>query len=153
MENSPAVRVLLIDDDHDGANSTAMLLRHFGAEARTVYDARLACDEARSFEPDLMLIDLSMPHLDGCAIARQLRGTKQFKTTPLVVVSGHTDSEQRTLCAAAGFDEYLVKPARLEQLMELLANARAAKAIAQEHAGRANHDTRQEATTFEVTTE
>jgi CheY-like chemotaxis protein len=87
------VRVLLLDDDRDGANSTAMLLRHFGAEARAICDPRLVCDEARSFDPDLMLIDFSMPHLDGCAVAKQLRGTQQSGATPLVVVSGHTAPE------------------------------------------------------------
>lgn len=76
MECSPAVRVLLVDEDDDGANSTAMLLRHFGAEVRAIYDSRLVCDEALLFEPDLMLIDLSMSHLDGCAVARQLRSAQ-----------------------------------------------------------------------------
>jgi CheY-like chemotaxis protein len=132
MESSGAVRVLLVDDDPDGANSTAMLLRHFGADAHAVCDARLACDEARAFEPDLMLIDLSMPHLDGCALAKQLRDTRQFDATPLVVVSGHTDPEQRALCAAAGFDQYLVKPVPLAILVRLLDEARRAKAIAAE---------------------
>jgi CheY-like chemotaxis protein len=132
MECTQAVRVLLVDDDHDGANSTAMLLRHFGAETHAVYDARLACDEARSFEPDLLLIDLSMPYLDGCAIARQLRGTKQFQATPLIVASGHADPADRDLCAAAGFDDYFVKPLRLEQIVELLVKARTAKALAVE---------------------
>ncbi len=112
------VRVLLVDDDRDGANSTAMLLRHFGAEAHAICDPRLVWDEARSFDPDLMLIDFSMPHLDGCAVAKQLRGTQQFGATPLVVVSGHTDPEHRASCIAAGFDKYLVKPVPLEILMQ-----------------------------------
>jgi CheY-like chemotaxis protein len=90
MECRPAVRVLLVNDDCDGANSTAMLLRQFCADVRAVYDSRLACDEALLFEPDLMLIDFSMPHLDGCAIARQLRNTQQFSATPLAVVSGRS---------------------------------------------------------------
>ena len=129
MECRPAVRVLLVDDDRDGANSTAMLLRHFGAEVHAVYDSRLACDEAHLFEPDLMLIDLSMPHLDGCAVARQLRSTQQFGATPLAVVSGHTDAEHCAACAAAGFDEYLVKPVPLELLVRLLEEIRTVKAL------------------------
>lgn len=136
MECSPAVRVLLVDDDRDGANSTAMLLRHFGAEVRAIYDSRLVCDEALPFEPDLMLIDLSMPHLDGCAAARKLRSTQQFSATPLVVVSGHTDAEHRAACAAAGFDEYLVKPVPLELLVRLLEEIRTAKARGEAASGR-----------------
>jgi two-component system OmpR family response regulator len=136
MECSPAVRVLLVDDDRDGANSTAMLLRHFGAEVRAVYDSRLACDEALLFEPDLMLIDLSMPHLNGCAVARQLRSAQQFSATPLAVVSGHTDAERRAACAAAGFNEYLVKPVPLELLVRLLQEIRTAKARGEAARGR-----------------
>ena len=140
MESSCAVRVLVVDDDPDGANSTAMLLRHFGAEAHAICDPRLACDEACAFEPDLLLIDLSMPHLDGCAVARQLRGRRQFDSTPLVVVSGHADPEQRALCAAAGFDQYLVKPVPLEIFVRLLDEVGRAKAIAAEAHVQSPHD-------------
>lgn len=127
MNGDGAVRVLLIDDDADCASSSAIVLRHFGAEARALSDPRLACDEARTFEPDLILIDLGMPSLDGCAVACQLRAMEQFKATLLVVVSGHADPWHRALCAAAGFEEYLVKPVPLEQLVRLLAKTRAAK--------------------------
>ena len=128
MEMNRALRVLLVDDDHDGANSTALLLRHFGVEARAVYDPRLACDEARSFGPDLMLIDFAMPEVDGCSVARQLRATRQFEATPLVVVSGHADAEHRAECVAAGFDDYFVKPVPLERLLALLAEVHARRA-------------------------
>jgi CheY-like chemotaxis protein len=127
MEDTQAVRVLLIDDEPDCANSTAMLVRHFGAEARVVYDPRLACDEACSFGPDLIMIDLGMPSLDGCAVACQLRATQQCQSTLMVVNSGHSDPLHRALCAAAGFNEYLIKPVPIEQLVRLLAKARAAK--------------------------
>ncbi len=127
MEANQALRVLLIDDEPDCANSTAILLRHFGAEARTVYDPRLACDEACSFRPDLIMIDLGMPSLDGCAVACQLRATKQCQTTLMVVVSGHADPLHQALCEAAGFNEYLVKPVPIGQLVRLLAKAGAAK--------------------------
>lgn len=138
METTEAVRVLLVDDDHDGANSTAMLLRHFGAETHAVYDARLACDEASAFGPDLLLIDLSMPYLDGCAIARQLRARPQFQATPLIAASGHGDPAHRALCAAAGFDDFFLKPLRLEQIVGLVVKARAAKSIAVEAHGRSS---------------
>jgi CheY-like chemotaxis protein len=127
MEDIQAVRVLLIDDDPDCANSAAMLLRHFGAEARAVCDPRLACDEACSFKPDLIMIDLGMPCLDGCAVACQLRATEQCKNSLMVVVSGHADPLHRALCAAAGFNEYFVKPVTIEQFVRLLTKARAAK--------------------------
>lgn len=153
MDGPSAVRVLLVDDDPDGANSTAMLLRHFGAEAHAICDPRLACEEARAFEPDLMLIDLSMPHLDGCAVARQLRSTRRFDATPLVVVSGHTDPEQYALCTAAGFNKYLVKPVSLEILLRLLDEVRRAKAIAAETHGRSADDLRYDYAATEVASE
>jgi CheY-like chemotaxis protein len=132
MEGTDPVRVLLIDDDPDCANSTAMLLRHFGAETRTVCDPRLACDEACSFGPDLIMTDLGMPCLDGCAVACQLRATEQCKAALLVVASGHADPLHRALCTTAGFDEYLVKPVPVEHLVRLLAKARAAKSATEE---------------------
>jgi DNA-binding response OmpR family regulator len=132
MEGANSVRVLLIDDDADCANSTAILLRHFGAEARTLYDPRLAYNEALAFDPDLIMIDLGMPCLDGCAVGCQLRGTKQCQATLMVVVSGHDDPLHRALCDAAGFDEYLVKPVPLEHLVRLLAKARVAKNATEE---------------------
>lgn len=75
----------------------------------------------------LILIDFSMPCLDGCAVACQLRATEQCHATRLVVVSGHVDSPHQARCAAAGFDEYLVKPVPVERLVRLLAEAGAAK--------------------------
>lgn len=123
MEDNDAVRVLLIDDDRDCANSTALILRHFGALARTLYDPLQACEEALAFEPDLILIDFSMPCLDGCAVACQLRATEQCHATRLAVVSGHADPLHQALCAAAGFNEYLVKPVPIERLVRLLAEA------------------------------
>jgi len=140
IDSHAVVRVLLVDDDPDGAKSTAMLLRHFGAEAHAICDPRLVCEEARSFDPDLMLIDFSMPHLDGCAVAKQLRGTQQFGATPLVVVSGHADPEHRASCIAAGFDEYLVKPVPLEILMCLVDEVRRVKAFAADKHGSFDDD-------------
>lgn len=131
METPQELRVLLVDDDRDGANCTALLLRHFGVEARPVYDSRLACGEARLFRPHLMLIDLEMPALDGCAVARELRAIDQFAATPLVVVSGHANLAHRAGCLAAGFDEYLVKPVPLERLLRLVDEVRTAKAASE----------------------
>ena len=108
---------------------------------------------ARSFDPDLMLIDFSMPHLDGCAVAKQLRGTEQFGATPLVVVSGHTDPEHRALCIAAGFDKYLVKPVPLEILMRLVDEVRRAKAIAAERRVRSSDDVQYDNAAAEVASE
>lgn len=68
-----------------------------------------------------------MPCLDGCAVACQLRASEQCKTTLMVVVSGHADPLHRALCAAAGFNEYLIKPVPIEQLVRLLSKAATAK--------------------------
>lgn len=73
METNEAVRVLLVDDDHDGANSTAMLLRHFGAEAHAVYDARLACDEASSVASHWSLLDMLKHNLRASTIGARHR--------------------------------------------------------------------------------
>ena len=89
-----------------------------------------------------------MPCLDGCAVACQLRATEQCQATLLVVVSGHADPLHRALCAAAGFDEYLVKPVPVEHLVRLLAKARAAKNATEELGPQ--HDLLRDLTAMEV---
>lgn len=151
MATAKALRVLLLDDDPDSANTTALLLRHFGVEARTVYDSRLACGEARSFDPDLMLIDLEMAAPDGCAVARELRAMQQFEFTRLAVVSGHADPAHRAECVEAGFGEYLVKPVPLERLLSLVAEVRTAKAVSDAARARIEGDVGEGAPRCEIT--
>jgi CheY-like chemotaxis protein len=120
MNTSLSMRVLVVDDNHDIAVSLATLLRHCGHEAHTAESGEAALREAPALRPDVMLIDLAMPRIDGLSVARQLRQTPECATTPLVAVSGYSDDEHRDQALAAGFDAFIVKPCPLADLMQVL---------------------------------
>lgn len=114
------LRILVVDDNRDSAESLAMLLRLLGNDVRSVYDGRLAVEVAAACRPDVVLLDIGLPGLDGlqvCSILRKQAGTKQ----PLIVAMtgyGQEDDQRRSL--EAGFDAHMVKPVDLETLQELL---------------------------------
>ncbi|HVW37810.1 MAG TPA: response regulator, partial [Pirellulales bacterium] len=79
-----SLRIFVVEDDVDSANSLALLLRWMGHEAHVAVDGAVALEIASVLQPDLMLIDLAMPNLDGCELAMRLRERAEFATTPLV---------------------------------------------------------------------
>ena len=114
------MRVLVVDNDHDTADALAMVLKLAKCEVRVTYDALAALEAAKSFEPDLLLADLAMPWMDGNELARQIRQCLNLDRTVLAALTGYADAEHRGLAAAAGFTEYLVKPAPAQAICELL---------------------------------
>jgi len=118
-------RVLVVDDYQDGADSLALMLRAFGADARAAYDGETALLCAAEFHPAIVLLDLTLPGVSGLDVARAIRAAE---TTPvrLVAVSGWSDDNTRAETVAAGFDEYVVKPIAIEKVQALLAEARLA---------------------------
>ncbi|HVW38683.1 MAG TPA: response regulator, partial [Pirellulales bacterium] len=101
--------------------SLALLLRWMGHESHVAVDGAVALEIASVLQPDLMLIDLAMPNLDGCELATRLRERSEFATTPLVAVSGYVDSKHRQQAAEAGFDDFLGKPYTADDLLQLFA--------------------------------
>jgi CheY-like chemotaxis protein len=123
------LRVLVADDNHDGADSLALLVQLWGHRPVVAYDGASALGKALDAPPDAALVDIGMPGLDGCEVARRLRQTPGLEKSLLVALTGHAREEDRRRCLAAGFDHFLTKPyepAALEQLL-----ARAAAVIAQ----------------------
>jgi CheY-like chemotaxis protein len=115
-----SLRVLIVDDYMDAADSLGLLVTLWGHEARVAYDAEAALRLAAAYQPDVLLVDLAMPKTDGCQLARQLRREDRFKGTLLVATTGYADDAHRLLAAAADFDLYLIKPfepARVEGLL------------------------------------
>jgi CheY-like chemotaxis protein len=119
------LRVLVVDDNRDCADSLSMLVNLWGNEVQTAYDgaAALAMTGGAS-TPDVVLLDLAMPEMDGCQMARQLRQQSRFTHTLLIAVTGWTDQAHRLLCDEAGFDHYLLKPIEVADLENLLRRAR-----------------------------
>lgn len=118
-----AIRVLVVDDDEDICMTTANLLQWKGHEARSALTGEEAIRQVTSFSPDLVLLDISLPDMDGPAIARAIRNTAGIKDPVIAAVSGHADLMHKRRCAAAGFDHYLLKPVdplALDQLMWLV---------------------------------
>lgn len=118
------MRILVADDDADTVASTAMLLRLTGHEVETAGDGQTAITLAMRQPPDLMLVDLAMPGLDGLEVARQVRAHPALQHTCLVCVSGYGHEAYRQQALAAGFHAHLLKPMDFEHLQDILADAR-----------------------------
>ncbi|MGR8933967.1 MAG: hybrid sensor histidine kinase/response regulator [Gammaproteobacteria bacterium] len=125
IENSPAPaehRILLVEDNPDVADSLILLLELFGHSVETAADGAQGLAVARSFQPDVVLLDIGIPGMDGYELAERLRADEQFRDTLIVALSGYEQSsDDKNRGAASGIDHYLVKPADPERLRKLLA--------------------------------
>ncbi len=119
-----ARRILVADDNRDSATSMAMLLELTGNETRTVFDGLAAVEAARTFMPDIVLLDIGMPKLNGHEVARKIRAQPWGKLMLLVAVTGWAQDEDRRESREAGFDGHMIKPVDLDALMNLLAGLR-----------------------------
>jgi len=118
-----ACRVLVADDNRDAAESLADLLRELGADVSLAYDGEQAVELARVIQPDLALVDIGMPKLDGYQVAERIRSEAGARALKLVALTGWGQDDDRRRARAAGFDEHLVKPAELDKLRALLESA------------------------------
>jgi CheY-like chemotaxis protein len=121
------LRVLVVDDNEDGADTVGLLVKLWGAKVWVAYDGVSGHTLARTFRPDVVLLDIAMPGVDGYQLARQLRQDPGLKQVILVAVTGYADPAHRRRALAGGFDHYLAKPAEFKDLERLLAVARRAK--------------------------
>ena len=117
------LRILVVDDNHDSAESLSLLLELAGYQTNVAFDGVEAVEAAASFRPEVILMDLGMPKLNGFEAARQIRQQAWGKGIVLVALSGWGQEEDRNKTAEAGFDAHLVKPVDYATLTELLANA------------------------------
>lgn len=114
-------RILVVDDLRDCAETLVKLLQSLGHEAISLYDGQAAIDWTLRHRPDVVLMDVAMPGLDGYDAARQLRRQPSLKGTTLVAVTGFGRDEDRRRAAAAGFDFHVTKPVDIRQLETILA--------------------------------
>ena len=117
----PLRRVLVVDDNRDSADSMTLLLRALGHEARACYRGEEALALVPTFDPEVVLLDIALPGIDGYEVARRLRGTRRGSALVLAAMSGFGRDEDRRLAREAGFDHHLVKPVDRELLETLLA--------------------------------
>ena len=115
------LRVLLVDDNVDTVLSFSLLLEAHGHHVRTAHDGLEAVQAALDYRPDLVLLDIGLPGLNGYEVAKRLRQDPGLKDVVLVALTGYGQNADRQAPMEAGFNHHLVKPARLEQLQQILA--------------------------------
>ena len=121
----PPRRVLVVDDNADAANSLSMLLIHQGHHTHVAYSAKEALTCVESFRPDVALLDIGLPEMNGYELAKHLRATSSLNGMRLLALSGYGQAEDHQRARAAGFDDHLVKPVNLDKLERALAGVTA----------------------------
>jgi CheY-like chemotaxis protein len=134
------LRVLIVDDNQDAADTLVALASLWGHEARAAYDGESGLATARAFEPDCLLLDIALPRMDGYALARLVREEVALRTAKLIALTAYSSEDHQHRARAAGFDNHLVKPADLgdlERLFRMLAQtlklAERTEALAQQN--------------------
>lgn len=110
---SPPRRVLIVDDNADAADSLAMLLNLQGHETHVTHNGREALGCIEAFKPDVALLDIGLPGMDGYVLAERLRTMPQLKRVRLIALTGYGQADDRQRALAAGFDDHLTKPVDL----------------------------------------
>ena len=113
-------RVLIVDDNEDAAEALAALVEILGHDATIVHDGREAVGAAAAQRPDLMLLDIGLPGMDGYEVARRLRGDPALKNVRLIACTGYGREEDVRKMGEAGFDRHLLKPVSAAQLEQVL---------------------------------
>jgi len=110
------MRVLVVDDCHDTCASFAWLVERWGYECRTAWDGQSALEQEEAFEPDVILLDIGLPDIDGLEVLRRIRERKPSSWPFVMCVSGWADEGTRGEARAAGCDAFLIKPLDLEMV-------------------------------------
>jgi CheY-like chemotaxis protein len=117
-------RILLVDDSDDTCTLLARLLRSRGHEVRTAPDGATALALIDQFIPDVAILDIGLPVMDGCELATRLRARLPGSALCLIALSGYSQPEHMRRSRAAGFDHHLVKPVDVKRLISTIAALR-----------------------------
>jgi len=112
-------RILVVDDNIDAAQSAAEILRLLGNEVSAVYDGLAAVRTIEEWKPEVVLLDIGLPGIDGYEVARRVRSQDNGRSIMLVALTGWSQDRDRQLASEAGFDHHWVKPVALEKLKEI----------------------------------
>jgi putative two-component system response regulator len=110
-------KILIVDDETGARAALEFLLRREGFEVRDAADGHTAIQECASFRPDLILLDIMMPGIDGFEVCRRIKATPETRLTPVVLITGLTATEDRIKGINAGADDFLSKPIDLNELL------------------------------------
>jgi PAS domain S-box-containing protein len=120
-ETRQALRILVVDDNRDAADSLAMLCESEGHVARVAYSSEQALNSGAPFDPDVALLDIGLPDVDGYELARRLRRKGDLQPL-LIAITGYGQAEDRLRAQSAGFDYHFVKPVNVDSLLKLLSS-------------------------------
>jgi two-component system CheB/CheR fusion protein len=115
------IRVLIVDDLKAAADSMRILLEMKNYSVEIAYDGVAALEVAQSFRPDVILLDIGLPNMDGYEVARRLRATSQAGVPLLIALTGYGQPADRQKAMDAGFDHHLIKPADVHVVCNLIA--------------------------------
>ncbi len=113
-------RILVVDDNADSAESLALLIKFEGHETQVAFDGVSTLDTARLWQPQVVLLDIGLPGMNGYEVARRLRAEPSTKQAVLIALTGYGQEEDRRQSKEAGFDHHLVKPIDIKQLLSLV---------------------------------
>jgi two-component system CheB/CheR fusion protein len=111
------LKILVVDDNVDMASTMARLLKRKGHTVAVAHEGHAALETAAAFQPQIVLLDLGLPGIDGYQVAQQLRRETTLARVRLIALSGYGQEQDRKRAQAAGFDRHLVKPVAFEQLL------------------------------------
>lgn len=117
-------RILVVDDNHDSAESLRVILEMAGHEVRVAFDGESSLAEATRFKPEAVLVDIALPDMDGYDLARRLRGAPATRDVLIVATTGFGRMQDLQRSRDAGIDWHLAKPLDVERLGEYLQNGR-----------------------------
>jgi signal transduction histidine kinase/ActR/RegA family two-component response regulator len=113
--------ILVVDDNEDAAETLAMLLESAGHQVSVAFNGTKALEFAADLVPDLLILDIGLPDIDGYELARRLRLMPEFQKSILVALTGYGQAEDKAKTRKAGFDHHLVKPVAFDELFKLIA--------------------------------
>lgn len=122
---SPPLKILLVDDSIDAVTMLSLLLRKLGHDIEIAHEGKAAQRIARRFLPDVILLDIGLPGMDGYQVARALRQFPELQHTRLVALTGYGQARDREQALAAGFSQHLIKPLDFSKLAALLEDTKA----------------------------
>ena len=114
------LRVLIVDDNVDTVLSFSMLLKASGSEVKTAHDGPTAVKIAQEYVPDVVLLDIGLPGLNGYEVARQIRKQPSLRNVVLVALTGYGQESDKQASTEAGFNHHLIKPARIAEIRQIL---------------------------------
>jgi len=122
LRGPAAVRALVVDDNADAAELVVEILRAMGHDARAATDGRSALEVAAALHPDLALLDIGLPVMDGYELAAHMRRLPGLSSMRLVAITGYGQDSDRLRSREAGFDAHLVKPVSIHALAQVIAD-------------------------------